>query len=207
MLCARRKQAKEYKLQGSVKWFSQEKGYGFITSERGEDHYFNVQSVQGANLPSNGDKVSFDSKPGNKGPRAFNVSIVSKATQASSRHNDDRINCPSCGKKIVPRMITYRGEPEKSVCPYCAATVKKFSSCFIATAVYGDPSCPEVRELRRFRDERLLPNPFGKAFVAFYYFLSPPVAGWLENKRKLSAILKSGLNIIVQHITSKGSGR
>ena len=190
-------------MQGSVKWFSQEKGYGFITSENGEDHYFNVRSVQGANLPSNGDKVSFESKPGNKGPRALNVVIVAKATQASSKPHDDRINCPSCGKKIVPRMITYRGEPEKSVCPYCAATVKKFSSCFIATAVYGDPSCSEVRALRRFRDETLLPTRLGKAFVSCYYFCSPPIANWLKNKKKLSAILKSGLNIIVQHITNK----
>ncbi|QTM65164.2 cold shock domain-containing protein [Shewanella decolorationis] len=71
-----------------------------MTSESGEDHYFNVQSVQGANLPSNGDKVSFDSRLGNKGPSAFNVSIVSKATQVSSSYNDDRINCPSCGKKL-----------------------------------------------------------------------------------------------------------
>lgn len=113
---------------GTVKWFSQEKGFGFITSESGEDHYFNVQAIQGANLPSNGDQVSFDSKPGNKGPRAFNVSIISKATKVSSRPNDDRISCPSCGKKIVPRMITNRGEPQKSVCPYCAATVKTFGS-------------------------------------------------------------------------------
>lgn len=104
-------------------------------------------------------------------------------------------------------MITYRGQPEKSVCPYCAVTVKKFSSCFIATAVYGDTSCSEVRELRKFRDENLLRNPVGKALVAFYYFLSPPIADWLENRRILSAVLKSGLNIIVRRITNKGSGR
>lgn len=194
-------------MQGTVKWFSQEKGFGFIASENSEDHYFNVQSVQGANLPSNGDKVSFESKPGNKGLCAFNVSIVSKAPQQNSRHNDDRINCPSCSKKIVPRMITYRGEPEKSVCPYCAATVKKFSSCFIATAVYGDPSCKEVRALRRFRDDKLLPTSIGRGFVSFYYFLSPSIAVWLENKQKLSTAVRSVLDLIVQHITSKGSGR
>ncbi|MGL6400073.1 cold shock domain-containing protein [Aeromonas veronii] len=39
-------------MQGTVKWFSSEKGYGFITSEAGEDHYFNVQSINGASLPS-----------------------------------------------------------------------------------------------------------------------------------------------------------
>lgn len=194
-------------MQGTVKWFSQEKGFGFITPESGSDHYFNVQSVNGASLPSNGDKVSFDSKPGNKGPRAFNISIISKAVSSNSRPNDDRINCPNCDKKIVPRMITYRGEPEKSVCPYCAATVKKFSSCFIATAVYGDPSCAEVRTLRNFRDDKMLPTSAGKVFVSLYYRASPPIAEWLEKKPKLSLLLKSVLDAIVQYITSKGNGR
>ena len=115
-------------MQGTVKWFSSEKGYGFITSVSGEDHYFNVQSINGASLPSNGDIVQFESKSGNKGLRAFNVTITAKAQVQNSRSTDDRINCPSCGKKIVPRMITYRGNPEKSVCPYCAATIKTFGS-------------------------------------------------------------------------------
>jgi cold shock CspA family protein len=60
-------------VQGTVKWFSSEKGYGFVTSDKGEDHYFNAQGINGATLPSNGDSVQFDSKPSNKGPRAFNV--------------------------------------------------------------------------------------------------------------------------------------
>ncbi len=188
---------------GTVKWFSQEKGYGFITSQSGEDHYFNVQSIRGANLPGNGDQVSFDSKQGAKGLLAVNISIVAKGTQPSSRINDDRINCPSCHKKIVPRIITYRGQPEKSVCPYCACTVKKFSSCFIATAVYGDPSCHEVRSLRNFRDEVLMRKPIGRRFVALYYKLSPPVTVWLEDKQRMSSLLKILLNIIVQRITRK----
>lgn len=191
-------------MKGIVKWFSQEKGFGFITSEAGEDHYFNVQSIKGANLPSNGDKVSFDSKAGNKGPRAQNISIQEKALQQpSNRPQDDRVNCPNCDKKIVPRMITYRGKPEKSVCPYCAATVKTFSNCFIATAVYGDPCCTEVRELRKFRDEQLLCNTFGKVFVSVYYKLSPPLASWLKNKPKISKKIRSVLDIMVQYISSK----
>lgn len=126
-------------MQGTVKWFSSENGYDFITSEGGEDHYFNVQGINGASLPSNGDSVQFESKLGNKGPRAINVTITAKALPQNVCPADDRINCPSCGKKIVPRLITYRGRPEKSVCPYFGAPVKTFSQCFIATAVYGDP--------------------------------------------------------------------
>jgi cold shock CspA family protein len=115
-------------VQGLVKWFSSEKGYGFITCEHGQDHYFNVRDVKGAELPSNGDSILFDSQSGNKGLRALNVSIIKKASIQNSRHSDDRVNCPGCGKKIVPRIITYRGEPQKSVCPYCASVVKDFST-------------------------------------------------------------------------------
>jgi len=189
--------------QGKVKWFSQEKGYGFITSDLGEDHYFNVQAIKGAELPSNGDSVSFESKTGNKGKRAISVSITSKATQVKPRHKDDRINCPSCHKKIVPRMITYKGSPEKSVCPYCAATVRTFSNCFIATAVYGDPCCKEVRALRKFRDEKLLKNRLGSLFVKAYYKLSPPIANWLVGKETLSGKIRICLNYLVKHIPSK----
>lgn len=127
-------------MQGTVKWFSSEKGYGFITPESGEDHYFNVRSINGASLPSNGDTVTFDPKPGKKGPRASNVIITVKATAQSTGRWDDRILCPNCEKKIVPRIIVYQGTPERSVCPYCAETVKDFrppsSSFSIPPVVY-----------------------------------------------------------------------
>ncbi len=189
-------------MKGTVKWFSAEKGYGFITSEDGEDHYFNVRSIKGASLPSNGDSVQFESKSGNKGLRAFNVSLISKASPQNTRPADDRVNCPGCGKKIVPRIITYRGEPEKSVCPYCAATVVKFSNCFIATAVYGDPSCDQVRALRKYRDNKLLKTMVGRVFVRSYYRISPVIANWLITRPVLSRYIRSILDILVRRLTN-----
>ena len=50
------------------------------------------------------------------------------------------------------------------------------SKCFVATACYGSPDCPEVLALRRFRDERLLTSALGRLLVDAYYALSPPVA-------------------------------
>ncbi len=125
-------------MQGTVKWFSLEKGYGFITSDSGEDHYFNVPSIKGSSLPSNGDVVIFESESGNKGKRASNVTITTKNTAQNSTRIDERVNCPSCNRKIVPRINFYQGIPEKSYCPFCAAEVKDFTDtngCFIATAV------------------------------------------------------------------------
>ena len=57
--------------------------------------------------------------------------------------------------------------------------------CFIATAAYGDIDAPEVEQLRRFRDNSLMTNPFGRGFVRMYYRMSPPIARLIARKPKL----------------------
>lgn len=57
------------------------------------------------------------------------------------------------------------------------------SSCFLATATFGDADAPEVELLRRWRDEHLAPNPLGRALVRAYYAVSPPLAEALSESR------------------------
>ena len=115
-------------MQGKIKWFSEEKGYGYVVSEDGQNYYFNVRGIKGTELPRNGDCVSFEVGQGNKGPRATSLEILFKATSegrsALAQRSDDRVTCPHCGKKMVPRIITYRGSPQQSVCPFCGKTYK-----------------------------------------------------------------------------------
>jgi CspA family cold shock protein len=61
--------------QGTVKWFNDSKGFGFITSEDGSDVFVHHTSIQGNGFKSlaEGDKVSFDVEKGPKGPKATNV--------------------------------------------------------------------------------------------------------------------------------------
>ena len=61
--------------KGTVKWFNESKGYGFITSEDGTDVFVHYSSIQGEGFKTiaEGDKVSFDVEKGEKGPKAVNV--------------------------------------------------------------------------------------------------------------------------------------
>lgn len=61
--------------KGTVKWFNEAKGYGFITKEDGGDvfvHYSEIQS-NGFKTLAEGQAVSFDVADGEKGPKAVNV--------------------------------------------------------------------------------------------------------------------------------------
>ena len=62
-------------MQGRVKWFNQEKGYGFIECDEGGDvfvHYSAIQEEWFQNI-SRGQRVEFDIVEGARGPQASNV--------------------------------------------------------------------------------------------------------------------------------------
>ncbi len=65
--------------------------------------------------------------------------------------------------------------------------------CFIATAAYGTPMAEEIQILRNFRDEYLLTNLVGQAFVGFYYRVSPPIADFITDHPILKPIVRAGL--------------
>jgi cold shock CspA family protein len=118
-------------MSGRVKWFSSQKGYGFLIDENGTERFFGVRDVVGADLPSNGDTVSFEPSTNKRGPTACSVKIVqrhvtSQQSPRSSTGNSDKVECPYCHKMVYPRMVTYRRRADRTLCPFCGGTIKNF---------------------------------------------------------------------------------
>jgi cold shock protein len=73
----------EYRMRttGTVKWFNDSKGFGFITPENGQkDCFVHHSAIQGSGFKSltEGDKVEFDVVQGQKGPAAENVTKLNQ---------------------------------------------------------------------------------------------------------------------------------
>lgn len=66
------------RVEGVVKWFSAEKGYGFIRQEHGPDIFVHYSAIQGSGYRSleQGKKVEFEIVEGQKGKQASNVILL-----------------------------------------------------------------------------------------------------------------------------------
>lgn len=69
--------------------------------------------------------------------------------------------------------------------------------CFIATAAYGTGAAHDINLLRSFRDNYLHRASAGRAFISFYYAVSPAVAGAIAKSAQLRLITRAILKPIL----------
>lgn len=81
---------------------------------------------------------------------------------------------------------------------------EKSEGCYIATCVYGSYNCPPVWTLRRFRDDILSKNLFGRIFINLYYAISPSVVRLFGNQIWFHKLFKPLLNKLVKKLQSNG---
>jgi CspA family cold shock protein len=65
-------------VKGTVKWFNQEKGFGFLTQVDGDDVFVHYTAIQSTGFKSlnEGQEVEFEVQEGPKGPQAVNVRVI-----------------------------------------------------------------------------------------------------------------------------------
>ena len=65
-------------LKGTVKWFNDDKGFGFIQAEDGNDYFAHFSQInkEGFKTLKEGEEVTFEITQGDKGPQASNIETV-----------------------------------------------------------------------------------------------------------------------------------
>lgn len=74
--------------------------------------------------------------------------------------------------------------------------------CYVATSVYGDYDAPQVRVLRRWRDQVLSRSPLGRSFIRFYYATSPGLVRAVGKRRWFAGPSRFVLDRVVRRLDS-----
>ena len=70
-------------------------------------------------------------------------------------------------------------------------------NCYVATLVFQSYESPQVKALRKFRDQILLKTHYGKEFVKYYYSIGPHLISFLKDKKSINFLIRVCLNLFV----------
>ena len=118
-------------MKGMVKFYNKDKGFGFVVGENNQDYYFNQKVISFGHIPNSGDMIEFEvsDKPTSnkhKEPTIAKMTLTGEQATGINNTNDNRVECPHCHKKIMPRLVTHYGRANRSLCPLCGSVVAEF---------------------------------------------------------------------------------
>ncbi|MBR9676059.1 cold shock domain-containing protein, partial [Candidatus Woesearchaeota archaeon] len=76
-------------MEGKVKFFNKNKGFGFITADDGKDYFVHLTGVAPGTFLRDEDPVTFDVEDGERGPKAVNVALSEGGASAPAQEADD----------------------------------------------------------------------------------------------------------------------
>ena len=101
--------------------------------------------------------------------------------------------------RVTPTTSSYKPKQTYSSSSY--ASPKKSEGCYIATMAYGSYEHPQVKILRKFRDEQLMPTALGRIFVKVYYWISPKMVSILSGHDSINRAIRCLLDCFIIHIS------
>ena len=110
---------------------------------------------------------------------------------------------PSRAKQYAVRILEidpYNAEAKRILNP----PAQKKSGCYVATAVYGSYDCPQVWTLRRYRDNTLAKTWYGRAFIRFYYAISPTLVRLFGDAAWFQKLWRPKLDRMVRNLNAQG---
>jgi hypothetical protein len=131
--------------------------------------------------------------------RSESFQVPDAAALARLRRGTDQFRSESPHHSSDSAMLTQSSNFARgSIGP--VGSPRESSSCFVATAVYGDSNSIHVQFLRAFRNEFLLKNVLGRSLVKFYYKVGPHLAKPVARRPFLKALTRKSLSRIIRSI-------
>ena len=136
------------------------------------------------------------------------ISIFESEFFFSSAYREDKIPAqiaPYHGRIAAAANYIRESEPDyKTKREQNIAAFGEKKGCYVATCVYGSYDCPEVWTLRRYRDDTLGASRRGRAFIRFYYAVSPTLVKWFGKTKWFKKLWRGKLDKMVKKLQSQG---
>ncbi|WP_445369126.1 hypothetical protein ACH5Y9_07415 [Methylomonas sp. BW4-1] len=113
------------------------------------------------------------------------------------------VDCPECHRIMVPRVITYYGQPTKSICPFCGATFAKFSS---GLQRFFERIHPRTLSFDAFKKLIIFASCFGLIWLISQWIELPKTLNLIGTIGSLTLLIIAAAELTVQlieHLAAK----